>query len=106
MCDHFQRKVTKEEKPSIDEQLQMKKILKGINTDQQYQHNKLMDEFKKAHQKMFKGPGEAPQNEASLNTKQNNALGKDTLVSNQTHFELQFFSLFEQKVTLILQRIR
>ncbi|XP_018570293.1 harmonin isoform X3 [Anoplophora glabripennis] len=74
----MQKKVTKEEKPSIDEQLQMKKILKGINTDQQYQHNKLMDEFKKAHQKMFKGPDET-QTESSPNMKQNNVLGKDTL---------------------------
>lgn len=43
-----------ETKPSIDDQLQMKKVLKGVSTEKQYQHCKLMDEFKKAHQKMFK----------------------------------------------------
>lgn len=64
----------------------MKKILKGINTDQQYQHNKLMDEFKKAHQKMFKGPGEMSQNDSSPNLKQNDVLGKETLVSKDKLF--------------------
>lgn len=32
----------------------MKKILKNVDTDKQQQHSKLMDEFKKAHKKMFK----------------------------------------------------
>lgn len=32
----------------------MKKILKNVDTDKQQQHSKLMDEFKKAHRKMFK----------------------------------------------------
>ncbi|XP_048516994.1 harmonin isoform X1 [Dendroctonus ponderosae] len=42
------------EKPSIDEQLQKKKIFKGVDSDKQFQHSKLMDEFKRAHKKMFK----------------------------------------------------
>ncbi|XP_050307844.1 harmonin isoform X2 [Anthonomus grandis grandis] len=42
------------EKPSIEEQLQIKKILKNVDDDKQHQHSKLMDEFKKAHQRMFK----------------------------------------------------
>ncbi|KAK9870956.1 hypothetical protein WA026_009918 [Henosepilachna vigintioctopunctata] len=47
-----------ETKPSIEEQLQMKKIVQGVSTDQQSQHSKLMDEFKKAHKKMFKSTDE------------------------------------------------
>ncbi|XP_019876324.2 harmonin isoform X2 [Aethina tumida] len=61
ICQEIQRRSQKkatstesEEKPSIDEQLQMKKILKGVSQDKQFQHTKLMDEFKKAHQKMFR----------------------------------------------------
>lgn len=41
-------------KPSIDDQLQMKKLIKGVSSDKQHQHSKLMDEFKKAHKRMFK----------------------------------------------------
>nr|XP_023011707.1 harmonin isoform X1 [Leptinotarsa decemlineata]XP_023011708.1 harmonin isoform X1 [Leptinotarsa decemlineata] len=58
---------------SIDELLQKKKMLNGISTDQQYQHNKLMNEFKEAHQKMFKSPSEL---ECS---KKMTALGKETM---------------------------
>ncbi|CAH0561329.1 unnamed protein product [Brassicogethes aeneus] len=43
-----------EQKPSIDEQIQMKKIMKNVSQDKQFQHTKLMDEFKKAHRKMFR----------------------------------------------------
>lgn len=32
----------------------MKKILKNVDTDKQQQHSRLMDEFRKAHRKMFK----------------------------------------------------
>lgn len=31
----------------------MKKIIKNVDNDKQQQHSKLMDEFKKAHRKMF-----------------------------------------------------
>ncbi|KAL1509883.1 hypothetical protein ABEB36_004554 [Hypothenemus hampei] len=49
-----QKNTTKKQK-SIDEQLQVKKVLKGsVDSERQDQHNKLMNEFKKAHQKMFK----------------------------------------------------
>ncbi|XP_044748289.1 harmonin isoform X2 [Coccinella septempunctata] len=47
-----------ESKPSIDEQLQMKKIVDVFSPDKQSQHCKLMDEFKKAHKKMFKSSDE------------------------------------------------
>lgn len=43
-----------ETKPSIDEQLQLKKVVDGFSTEKQSQHCKLMDEFKKAHKRMFK----------------------------------------------------
>ncbi|KAJ8939761.1 hypothetical protein NQ318_004175, partial [Aromia moschata] len=82
ICTEIQRRMEKKvtkEKPSIDEQIQMKKILKGVTTDQQYQHNKLMDEFKKAHQKMFKSPGDSPQKESSPQENQGNTIGKDTM---------------------------
>lgn len=39
---------------NIDEELQKNKILKGVDTDKKHQHEKLMDEFRKAHRKMFK----------------------------------------------------
>ncbi|XP_028133149.1 harmonin [Diabrotica virgifera virgifera] len=68
-----EKKATKPpEDTSIDEQLQKKKLLRGLSSDQQFQHTKLMNEFKQAHQKMFKT--------SSLDcTKSNSALGKDTL---------------------------
>ncbi|XP_045479127.1 harmonin isoform X2 [Harmonia axyridis] len=47
-----------ESKPSIDEQLQKKKIVEGFSPEKQSQHCKLMDEFKKAHKKMFKSSDE------------------------------------------------
>ncbi|XP_022912475.2 harmonin isoform X1 [Onthophagus taurus] len=58
ICEEIQRRARRikpvPEKPSIDDQLQIKKILKGVNSDKQQQHSQLMDEFKKAHKKMFK----------------------------------------------------
>ncbi|KAF5280494.1 hypothetical protein FQA39_LY18039 [Lamprigera yunnana] len=48
-----QRKQT-EVKPTIDEQLQKQKILKGVDAEKQEQHTKLMNEFRKVHRKMFK----------------------------------------------------
>ncbi|KAF2902793.1 hypothetical protein ILUMI_03387, partial [Ignelater luminosus] len=48
------KKTENNNKPTIDEQLQKRKILKGVDTDKQQQHSKLMDEFKKVHRKMFK----------------------------------------------------
>lgn len=47
----------------------MKKILKNVDTDKQQQHSRLMDEFKKAHMKMFKG---ADGTLSSENTKDDN----------------------------------
>lgn len=32
----------------------MKKILKGVDSEKQQQHTQLMNEFRKAHRKMFK----------------------------------------------------
>lgn len=55
----------------------MKKVLKGVNMDQQFQHNKLMNEFKQAHQKMFKSSSIEGENPV-----QNNVIGKETMVSN------------------------
>lgn len=55
----FQKKKIEQSKPTIDEQLQMKKILKNVDTDKQQQHSKLMDEFRKAHRKMFKATDDA-----------------------------------------------
>ncbi|XP_018327371.1 harmonin isoform X2 [Agrilus planipennis] len=55
----MQRKCTEmKNKPSIDEELQKKKILKGISTNQQTHHTKLMDEFKLVHKKMFRSSEE------------------------------------------------
>ncbi|KAL3266404.1 hypothetical protein HHI36_010580 [Cryptolaemus montrouzieri] len=50
-----------ETRPSIDEQLQMKKCVQSATSDKQSQHSKLMDEFKKAHKKMFKSTNVADQ---------------------------------------------
>ncbi|XP_076274051.1 uncharacterized protein LOC143204978 isoform X1 [Rhynchophorus ferrugineus] len=66
-----QKKVMEAQKPSIDEQLQKKKILKNVNNDKQHQHSKLMDEFKKAHQKMFKST-DTMEAEADIATIRNN----------------------------------
>lgn len=59
------------EETSIEEQIQKKKLLRGFSSDQQFQHDKLMNEFKQAHQKMFKSP--------SLDGTKTVALRKDTL---------------------------
>lgn len=75
----FQKKATStesEEKPSIDEQLQMKKILKGVSQDKQFQHTKLMDEFKKAHQKMFRTASDS-----EMLQNRNGIISKETSVS-------------------------
>ncbi|KAG5870908.1 hypothetical protein JTB14_035672 [Gonioctena quinquepunctata] len=50
----MQNRAAKAADASIDEQIQKKKMLNGVSTDKQFQHSKLMDEFKQAHQKMFK----------------------------------------------------
>jgi hypothetical protein len=71
----FQKKQTEQNKPTIDEQLQMKKILKNVTSEKQHQHSKLMDEFKKAHKKMFRAP------EGGDNTGAAPTVGKETLVS-------------------------
>lgn len=47
--------------------------MKGVNVEQQQQHSRLMDEFKVAHQKMFKSTdADGP--------KQNSVIGKETMV--------------------------
>nr|CAH7754677.1 unnamed protein product [Callosobruchus chinensis] len=68
----LQKQASKEATNSIDEQLQVKKMLKNVTFDQQHQHNKLMNEFKQVHQKMFK-PNE------NDGAKQNEVIGKDTM---------------------------
>ncbi|KAJ3659498.1 hypothetical protein Zmor_011183 [Zophobas morio] len=76
ICQELQRRSEKKQSeqngPTIDEQLQMKKILKNVTSEKQHQHNQLMDEFKKAHQKMFKPADNAPMEATS-------AVGKDIL---------------------------
>ncbi|KAK9739139.1 PDZ domain [Popillia japonica] len=60
ICEEIQRRAARNKRipaettPSIDEQLQMKKILKGVDSEKQQQHTQLMNEFRKAHRKMFK----------------------------------------------------
>ncbi|XP_068906640.1 harmonin isoform X3 [Tenebrio molitor] len=68
-----EKKQTEQNKPTIDEQLQMKKILKNVTSEKQHQHSKLMDEFKKAHKKMFRAP------EGGDNTGAAPTVGKETL---------------------------
>lgn len=65
----LQRKKTNTQ-PSIEEQTQKEKILKGVDTRKQQQHDRLMDEFKKVHRKMFK------------NSDINNDTSNDILASN------------------------
>lgn len=36
-----------------------KNLMKNVDTEKQQQHHKLMDEFRKAHKKMFKSNGPA-----------------------------------------------
>ncbi|XP_066145408.1 uncharacterized protein [Euwallacea fornicatus] len=66
----IQRRQKKIQQTSIDDQLQKKKILKSVDSDRQHQHSKLMDEFKKAHQKMFKSTevDNVENSEKSINT--------------------------------------
>lgn len=47
--------------------------------DQQFQHTKLMNEFKQAHQKMFKSLSN--EGEGSLSPLQNNVIGQETMVN-------------------------
>lgn len=54
----------------------MKKVLKGVNMDQQFRHSKLMNEFKQAHQKMFKS---SSCEDGHL--VQGNVIGPETMVS-------------------------
>lgn len=49
----LQRNNEVQKKINIDEELQKKKILKSVDSDKKHQHDKLMDEFRKAHRKMF-----------------------------------------------------
>ncbi|CAH1174015.1 unnamed protein product [Phaedon cochleariae] len=67
-------KTEKPEEVPIDEQIQKKKLLRSISTDQQFQHSKLMNEFKQAHQKMFKSNGEVDCPKQDLP-----AFGKETM---------------------------
>lgn len=79
----WQKKAAKQDEPSIDEQIQMKKVLKGVPTDQQFQHTKLMNEFKQAHQKMFRSTSNEDDG-----TTVNTVIGKETMVSysfNKVH---------------------
>ncbi|XP_030755760.1 uncharacterized protein LOC115882066 isoform X2 [Sitophilus oryzae] len=87
-----QKKVTDQQGPSIDEQLQKKKILMNVNNDHHYQHNKLMDEFKRAHQKMFK-PNESGDNQDIPNE------NMDRINSNISNNELSH-KLSERLLTL------
>ncbi|KRT85145.1 PDZ domain-containing protein, partial [Oryctes borbonicus] len=75
ICEEIQRRAARNKKtpatettsppPSIDEQLQMKKILKGVDSEKQQQHNQLMNEFRKAHRKMFKGAEDSEEDEVA-----------------------------------------
>lgn len=49
----LQKKKEHDKQVNIDEEVQKNKILKGVDTDKKHQHDKLMDEFRKAHRKMF-----------------------------------------------------
>lgn len=53
----------KKQQSSIDDRVQMKAKTNGYNTEQ---HCQLMDEFKKAHQKMFKNNRQIEENMVSL----------------------------------------
>lgn len=56
----FQRKKEVDRQINIEEELQKNKILKGVDTEKKHQHDKLMDEFRKAHRKMFNSLGNGP----------------------------------------------
>lgn len=58
----------------------MKKILKNVDNDKQQQHSKLMDEFRKAHRKMFQA-NENTKEEISPSKEKTTSV-KDTMVSN------------------------
>lgn len=49
----FQKKKELNRQINIEEEVQKNKILKGVDTEKKHQHDKLMDEFRKAHRKMF-----------------------------------------------------
>jgi hypothetical protein len=82
-----EKKQTEQNKPTIDEQLQMKKILKNVTSEKQHQHSKLMDEFKKAHKKMFRAP------EGGDNTGAAPTVGKETLVSKPPTTQITRFRM-------------
>lgn len=62
----------------------MKKIVKNVDSDKQQQHNKLMDEFKKAHRKMFhvnERKEDMSSSKVNLTRTTNATCNKDTMVS-------------------------
>jgi hypothetical protein len=65
----------------------MKKILKNVTSEKQHQHSKLMDEFKKAHKKMFRAP-EGGDNSGAAPT-----VGKETLVSKPPTTQITRFRM-------------
>lgn len=69
-------------KPSIDEQLQKEKILKGVDTNKQQQHSRLMDEFKKVHRKMFKTSDNEHNDTSSRETEKKSSTRNELAVSS------------------------
>ncbi|CAH1187892.1 unnamed protein product [Phyllotreta striolata] len=66
-----EKKATKTNEETIDDQIQKKKLIRGLSSDQQFQHTKLMNEFKQVHQKMFKSPpANQPETKPTQNTMQ------------------------------------
>lgn len=53
LISSLQRNKEAQRKINIDDELQKKKILKSVDSEKKQQHDKLMDEFKRAHRKMF-----------------------------------------------------
>lgn len=51
----MQRNKDTQKKINIEEEIQKKKVLnlKGVDSEKKHQHDKLMDEFKRAHRRMF-----------------------------------------------------
>ncbi|GLV35768.1 uncharacterized protein CBL_01080 [Carabus blaptoides fortunei] len=62
---------------NIDEELQKKKILKTVDNEKKHQHDKLMDEFRKAHRKMFNA-STSPVKSLQTSLDQQNGDKKDT----------------------------
>ncbi|GJQ84792.1 hypothetical protein Trydic_g21191 [Trypoxylus dichotomus] len=100
ICEEIQRRAARNKttsaaetqstsSPSIDEQLQMRKILKGVDSEKQQQHTQLMNEFRKAHRKMFKGAedqdeveevGSAPEKASNVETQGRNSPRSEPIV--------------------------